>query len=148
MRIPPSSLVSPGCCTLSRCVRLRGYTRERGAPVILTILLFQKYCRQFMCMEMEILLVFIPGILSKRCLHECYTGSWTRKTLRQPKGLTTIYFQQVDNFIGVSSYPEGGIMRRIRMKCQKAISILIDTCRTAHSWKLFSLSVQVVENIT
>ena len=94
-------------------------------------------------MEMEILLVFIPGILSKRCLHECYTGSWTRKTLRQPKGLTTIYFQQVDNL-----YPEGGIMRRIRMKCQKAISILIDTCRTAHSWKLFSLSVQVVENIS
>ena len=61
-----------------------------------------------MCMEMEILLVFIPGILSKRCLHKCYTGSWTRKTLRQPKGLTTIYFQQVDIFIGVSSYPEGG----------------------------------------
>ena len=99
-------------------------------------------------MEMEILLVFIPGILSKRCLHKCYTGSWTRKTLRQPKGLTTIYFQQVDNFIGVSSYPEGGIMGRIRMKFQKAISILNDTCRTAHSWKLFSLSIQVVENIT
>ena len=30
VRIPPFSLVSPGCCTLSECVRLRGYTRWRG----------------------------------------------------------------------------------------------------------------------
>ena len=35
----PFSLVSPGCCILSECVRLRGYTRERGGPVVLTILL-------------------------------------------------------------------------------------------------------------
>ena len=84
----------------------------------------------------------------KRCFTSATLVFWTRKTLRQPKGLTTIYFQQVDNFIGVSSYPEGGIMGRIRMQFQKAISILNDTCRTAHSWKLFSLSVQVVENIT
>ena len=81
VRIPPSSLVSPGCCTLSRCVRLRGYTRERGAPVVLTILLFQKYCRQFMCVEMEILLVFIPGILSKKVFHKCYTGLLEEKLL-------------------------------------------------------------------
>ena len=58
-----------------------GYTRERGAPVVLTILLFQKYCRQFMCMEMEILLVFIPGILSKKVFHKCYTGLLDKKKL-------------------------------------------------------------------
>jgi len=115
-----------------------GVYKRKGGPRSSHYFAFQKYCRQLMCMEMEILLVFIPGILSKRCLHKCYTGSWTRKTLRQPKGLTTIYFQQVDNFIGVSSYLEGGIMRRIRMKCQKAISILIDTCRAAISWKISS----------
>ena len=45
-------------------------------------------------MEMEILLVFIPGILSKKVFHKCYTGSWTRKTFRQPKGLTTIIFNK------------------------------------------------------
>ena len=55
-------------------------------------------------------------------------------------------FQQVDIFIGVQSYPEGGIMGRIRMKNQKAISIQkYYTCRTAHSWKLFSLSVDPVQ---
>jgi len=101
-----------------------------------------------MCMEMEILLVFIPGILSKKC-YTSATLVFERESYSSDSKFDYNQFQQVDIFIGVSSYPEGGIMGRIRMKNQKAISIQkYYTCRTAHSWKLFSLSVQVVENIT
>ena len=100
-----------------------------------------------MCMEMEILLVFIPGILSKKC-YTSATLVFERESYSSDSKFDYNQFQQVDIFIGVSSYPEGGIMGRIRMKFQKAISILNDTCRTAHSWKLLSLSVQVVENIS
>ena len=100
-----------------------------------------------MCMEMEILLVFIPEILSKKC-YTSATLVFERESFSSDSKFDYNQFQQVDIFIGVSSYPEGGIMGRIRMKNQKAISILNDTCRTAHSWKLFFLSVQVVENIS
>ena len=57
VRIPPFSLVSPGCC-IPFGVCAYGGIQDEGAPVVLTILLFQNYCRQYMCMEMEILLVF------------------------------------------------------------------------------------------
>ena len=84
----------------------------------------------------------------KKVLHKCYTGFWTRNYSSDSK-FDYNQFQQVDIFIGVQSYPEGGSMGRIRMKNQKAISIQkYYTCRTAHSWKLFSLSVQEVENIS
>ena len=44
VRIPPNSLISPGCCILQECVRLRGYIREWGPPHFSLFALFQ--CRQ------------------------------------------------------------------------------------------------------
>ena len=63
VRIPPFSLVSPGCCTLV-CTITGLYKKERG-PVVLMFCFFKKYCRQYIYMEMETLLAFLSGILSK-----------------------------------------------------------------------------------
>ena len=94
MRIPPFSLVSPGCCTLSECVRLRGYTRWRGAPVVLTILLFQKILSTiYVYGDGNTTCVHTRNFI-KKVFHKCYTGSWTRKHIRQTKGLTTIIFNK------------------------------------------------------
>ena len=57
-------------------------------------------------MEMEILLVFIPGIQSKKVFHKCYTG-FGQERYSSNSRFDYNYFQQVDIFIGVSSYPEG-----------------------------------------
>ena len=102
-----------------------------------------------MCMEMEILLVFIPGIQSSKC-YTSATLVFERESYSSDSKFDYNQFQQVDIFIGVSSYPKGvAIMGRVRMKTEKAISIQkYYTRRTAHSWKLFSLSVQEVENIS
>jgi len=72
-----------------------------------------------MCMEMEILLVFIPGILSKKC-YTSATLVFERESYSSDSKFDYNQFQQVDIFIGVSSYPEGGIMGRIRMKKSKS----------------------------
>ena len=71
-----------------------GVYKRKGGPRSSHYFAFQKYCRQLMCMEMEILLVFIPGILSKRCFTSATLVFWTRKNFRQPKGLTTIIFNK------------------------------------------------------
>ena len=51
-----------------------GVYKRKGGPVVLTILLFQKILSTiYMCMEMEILVVFISGIQSKKCSQK---NSW------------------------------------------------------------------------
>ena len=45
-------------------------------------------------MEMEILLVFIPGILSSKCFTSATLVFGREKRIRQAKGLTTIIFNK------------------------------------------------------
>jgi len=78
----PFSLVSPGCCILSECVRLRGYTRERGAPVVLTILLLEQY---YLCSYQE--------FNQKKCFSSA-TLVLEKKVIRQTQSLTTINFNK------------------------------------------------------
>ena len=65
MRIPPFCLVAKSR-VLHTCVYVYGGIQEGEGPVVLTILLFKKYCRQYTCMEMETLLVFLSGIFTKK----------------------------------------------------------------------------------
>ena len=95
-----------------------------------------------MCMEMEILLVFIPGILSKKC-YTSATLVFGRESYSSDSKFDYNQFQQVDIFIGVSSYPEGGIMGRIRMKNQKAISIQKKCKQDSTQLEVFYLSVHL-----
>ena len=58
---------------------------------------------------------------------KCYTSAtlvFGRESYLSDSKFDYNQFQQVDIFIGVPSYPEGGIMGHIRMKFQKAIATI------------------------
>ena len=94
MRIPPFSFVSPGCCTLLECVRLQGYTRWREAPHSSHHFAFSKNIVDNLCVWRWKYYLCSYQEYIKKVFHKCYTGFWTRKTSRQPKGLTTIIFNK------------------------------------------------------
>jgi len=69
-------------------------------------------------MEMETLLVFLSGILSKK-VSPSATLIKDSKVKLSNQGLTTFNVQQVDVFICFPSYPERGITGCIQIRNQK-----------------------------
>ena len=112
VRIPPNSLISPGCCILRVCAPAGVYKRV-GAPAFLTFCFILLSTNIHMELEIEIMLVSWSGIHFTKKLTLCYTyfrNQISTGLFRFIRNLNKFYF------VHVSFYVERGIWMRIWMK--------------------------------